>query len=297
MAGLTAATELRSKGWTVVLLDKGRKSGGRMATRGLGESRFDYGAQFFTVRDPRFRDAVDRWQAAGWVQPWFAENGHTRYKSVGGMNALAAHLAEPFDVRTETKVSKIVVGDEWQLTTETGKTFQGDALILTPPAPQSLALLGDHEIASGLIGIDYDPCFALLVTLEGPGKIPSPGYVRPQSGPIEWIADNTQKGVSRGSAALTIHARADFSRLHLEELTESVAKLLLDAAQPWLEGSVTAWHLHRWRYSKPVAAMEQSCLFSKRLAIAGDGFAAPRIEGAFLSGLAAAGKIAGAESS
>lgn len=145
-----------------------------------------------------------------------------------------------------------------------------------------------------LRSVDYDPCFSLLVTIDGPGKVPPPGYVRPASGPVEWIADNTRKGVSVGGAALTVHARADFSRNYFEAPKEDVMRLLLEAAEPWLGGQVTALQLHRWKYSRPVAADRPMCLLSSqpaRLLIAGDGFGGPRLEGAFLSGLAAAEKI------
>lgn len=65
LTGLVAATILEREGLQVTVLDKGRGIGGRLATRcirdhALGESVFDYGAQFFTVRDPRFRTWVDQ---------------------------------------------------------------------------------------------------------------------------------------------------------------------------------------------------------------------------------------------
>jgi predicted NAD/FAD-dependent oxidoreductase len=84
IAGLTAAAALEARGWAVVLLDKGRGPGGRMATRRIGESRLDHGAQFFTVRDARFREAANRWEQAGWVAPWFAEGRHVRYRAEAG---------------------------------------------------------------------------------------------------------------------------------------------------------------------------------------------------------------------
>jgi hypothetical protein len=211
-------------------------------------------------------------------------------------------LAEPFDVRTEAKVALVEpVGDGWRVITEAGESLRARALLLTPPAPQSIALLATcadqlpSEINSTLKSIVFDPCFALLVTIEGPGRVPPPGYIRPDQGPVEWIADNTQKGVSTGAAALTIHARADFSRHNLEAPQEYVAKLLLEAAGPWFGGQVTAWQLHRWRYSRPVDADQRpACLFSRQpacFAIAGDAFGGSRLEGAFLSGLAAAERI------
>ena len=64
MAGLTAATELRSRGLRVLMLDKGRGVGGRLASRRIGEATFDHGAQFITARDRRFAAAMHRWRQA-----------------------------------------------------------------------------------------------------------------------------------------------------------------------------------------------------------------------------------------
>ncbi len=298
MAGLTAAAALRAKGWSVLLVDKGRGVGGRMATRRIGDSRLDHGAQFFTVRDPRFVHAVQRWEQAQVVAPWFTENGHVRYRAAGGMNALTRHLAEPFEVRTETQVALVEPVDQgWHVVTASGETLNAAALVLTPPAPQTAALLAacSDRLPSGIVSavsrIAFDPCFAWLATLDGPSRVPPPGYLRPDGGPIEWIADNTQKGLSTGAAALTIHARASFSREHLDAPQEEVAGLLAQAAEPWLGARVTASQLHRWKFSRPVDEYPSPCLFTPEpapLAIAGDAFGGSRIEGAFLSGLAAA---------
>ena len=301
MAGLTAAAALQEKGWHVVLLDKGRGVGGRMATRRIGGSYFDHGAQFFTVRDSRFREAVAQWESDNVVIPWFTEGGHVRYRAVTGMTSLTKHLAKSLDVRSETKVQRVKPGDEgWSVFTEAGERFHSDALLLTAPAPQSAALLGacaeqmPAEIFVTLQSIDFDPCFALLVTLEGASCVPAPGYLRIDEGPIEWIADNTQKGISTGTAALTIHARADFSRRYLESPQDEVATLMLEAARISLGVNVATWQLHLWRYSKPIAEPRPPFLFTSKpapLAIAGDAFAGSRIESAFLSGLSAADKI------
>jgi predicted NAD/FAD-dependent oxidoreductase len=107
MAGLTAASYLSRNGWQVTLLDKGRGPGGRMATRHSGEACFDYGAQFFTVRDARFQVEVDRWMANGWATPWFEEGGHIRYRGVGGLRGITRNLAQPLDCRSSTKVEAI----------------------------------------------------------------------------------------------------------------------------------------------------------------------------------------------
>jgi predicted NAD/FAD-dependent oxidoreductase len=58
MAGLACAEGLASEGHEGVLLDKGHGPHGRMSTRRMqtsaGEAHFDYGAQYFTVRDEAF---------------------------------------------------------------------------------------------------------------------------------------------------------------------------------------------------------------------------------------------------
>ena len=304
MAGLTAGEALQTRGWKVVVLDKGRRVGGRMATRRIGTSRFDHGAQFFTVRDERFRKAVERWEADDWAKPWFGEGGHVRYRALGGMNELATKLGSALDVRLETIVPMVEPFEQgWSVRTESG-SVHSHALILTCPAPQSLALLtGCRErLSSGFVlaleAVEYDPCFSLLAVINGSSRVPSPGYVRLEEGPIEWIADNTQKGLSTGGAALTIHARADFSRRHLESATDNVAAMLLESAEDWLGGPVVGWQLHPWRYSRPVPADRPICLFMQQpacLAVAGDAFGGSRVEGAFLSGLAAAERLAECE--
>src|SRR3569832_747582 len=70
LAGLMAGRVLANAGKRVVLLDKGRSIGGRMATRRLGGGLADVGAQFFTVREPEFGAVVTRWLAEGLIFEW-----------------------------------------------------------------------------------------------------------------------------------------------------------------------------------------------------------------------------------
>ena len=48
LAGLSAAVELQKAGKQVLVVDKGRGLGGRLAGRRIGDATFDHGAQFMT---------------------------------------------------------------------------------------------------------------------------------------------------------------------------------------------------------------------------------------------------------
>lgn len=313
IAGLLAAHKLVDAGWQVVLLDKGRGVGGRMATRRIDEAVFDHGAQFFTVRDDRFEALVAGWERAGLVAEWargfangageWRQDGHPRYRGAQGMTTLPKHLAAGMDVRTSVRVTAVQAeGDGWQVTIESGETLTARRLLLTPPVPQSLALLdaGSYALPAAvradLEAIEYNPCLAVMAVLDSVPALPEPGGVQLNSEPIGWIADNQRKGISP-VPAVTIHAAPGFSREHFDGDRDAAGQLLLDAAAGYLGGAqVVRWQVHGWRYSQPVAVYDEAFLpvsGPAPLVFAGDAFAGPRVEGAAVSGLSAADYLLG----
>ncbi len=310
LAGLVAAQQLQAAGIAVTVLDKGRGVGGRMATRRIGNGVIDHGAQFFTVRDERFRQLVEQWQAAGLVVEWtrgfvdvngvWTGDGYPRYRGVTGMTAVPKYLAQKLDVRTSTRVTTIQSqGDQWHLTTESGEAFAADVLVMTAPVPQAMALLGAVDLPTAvmhaLTQIEYDPCIAVLAVLDRPAAIPQPGGVQLDSEPIRWLADNTQKGISPDVPTITIHGAPQFSRDHWDMDRNAAGQLLLDAAASWLGmAQISEFQVHGWRYSQPVTVHDEPCLLvpgPPPLVFAGDAFAGPRVEGAAVSGLVAASNL------
>ena len=70
MAGIACARTLVQAGHRVTVFEKSHQAGGRTATIDSPFGNFDAGAQYFTVRDPRFARAIDtvpgickRWSA------------------------------------------------------------------------------------------------------------------------------------------------------------------------------------------------------------------------------------------
>ena len=276
-----------------------------MASRRIGAATFDHGAQFITTRDPRFTSALAGLQQIGVVQEWcrgFTEHadGHPRWRGKPSMNAVPKNLAQGLQINLESEVLSLQRhADRWRATTRASEIFSANAVLLTPPVPQSLALLDagaiplPPEMRARLTSIEYERCLAVMAVLAGPSRVPMPGCHAPEAGPIAFIADNQAKGIST-EPAVTIHATHAFSLAHWERDRQESGRLLLDAAQHWLGASVTAFQVQGWRYSKPMRVDERRCAIVHELPLlllAGDAFAGPRVEGAALSGWAAAEAI------
>jgi renalase len=71
MAGMACARTLVQAGHSVTVFEKPAAPGGRMATRSSPFGSFDHGAQYFTVRDARFAQALQA-TVPGLCKPWSA---------------------------------------------------------------------------------------------------------------------------------------------------------------------------------------------------------------------------------
>ena len=203
MAGVACARTLVQAGHRVTLIEKSRGFGGRMATRRTEFGGFDHGAQYFTVRDPRFETAL-RHNATHLVRPWSAstvrvldEFGHVlasappptepHFVASPGMNALVAFWAEPLhkpelhgnlnaSTLLETRVTQLerdaLHPEQWQLRTEDSagglRVLGGfDRVVLAIPHPQAHDLLRASGLApsirQALTSVHVAPCWTLMV--------------------------------------------------------------------------------------------------------------------------------------
>ena len=215
-------------GHDVVVFDKGRGVGGRLATRRIDNATLDHGAQFFTVRSPEFAAVVDDWLREGIVHEWCrgfnSTDGHPRYVGTKGMTGIAKHLAQDLTVHTSTLVFSLTRNiNDWTITTDDGVAHLADRVILTAPIPQSFSLMfsGGIEMPTELRSIDYDRTLGLLVTLDNDKhNVPTPGGVQDPDATFRFIGDNVAKGIS-AQPALTFHANNEFSLAHFDDdLTE-----------------------------------------------------------------------------
>jgi len=304
IAGLIAAQSLSKSGHDVVVVDKGRSPGGRIATRRIDDATLDHGAQFFTVRDFLFESHVSEWIASGVVTEWCRgfdtssqnNDGYPRYRGVHGMTDIAKHLAQGLDVRCNTLAFSIARGatSKWQLKIDDGSVLDADAIIVTCPLPQAYALLvtANIELPESMLRTEYDRTICLLAVLNQSSAVTKPGGLQNPDETFSFIADNAIKGIS-SAVALTMHANPQFSLEHWDTSTDDVQRLLLERASPWI-GAVTVItsQIKKWRLATPLTIWPERYWANDMIVLAGDAFGGPKIEGAALSGLSAANYLA-----
>jgi predicted NAD/FAD-dependent oxidoreductase len=296
IAGLSAARALRERGHSVRVLDKGRGVGGRMASRRIGNARFDHGAQFFTVRSPSFAATVDRARRAGAVVEWThgfqaTPDGHVRWRGAEGMTSLCKWMAADAGIEPELGCTVTDLRDH-----------PADAYVLTPPVPQSLAILSfsgllpEPATATRLAGIAYKPTIAVLATLDRPPTaMPTHGGCQFDEGDdLAFVTDNQAKGISSLSA-LTVHLSNDRSREYWARTDDEIVEFAVSRVRSLTgDASIVAAQVQRWRYAGPVEVHPEPTVVwgtAPVVALAGEAFAGPKVEGAFLSGIAAAGAV------
>jgi renalase len=307
ISGLLAADRLTKAGHHVVVLDKGRGVGGRLATRRIAtpdgrQATLDHGAQFFTVRSDRFAELVQGWVLEGVVREWCrgfdGDDGHPRYAAPGGMTSLAKHLARGLDVRTSTLVFSIAGASTpestgsgpYTVVIDDGTRLTADALVVTSPVAQSYSLTVEAgiELPRDLLMADYDRTIGLLAVLDGPSGLDLPGGMQDPDDVFSWIGDNALKGVS-DVPALTCHANPQWSAEHWDDSHEDAMALLMERARAYFgRSNCIVSEYKKWRFATPRRPWAEPFFAVGSLVFAGDAFAGPKVEGASLSGLAAA---------
>jgi len=294
--------------------DQPAEHGGVRTASHERDARFDHGAQYFTVRDERFARWVRAWWHERVVAEWkprlmtFGERARperpveedvARLVAVPGMGALVERLAQDLDVRRGVRVAALSrAGGRWRLKDPQGEALgEFDAAVVATPAPIAAELVdpASYALASRVREARLAPCLAVLVELPQPLDLElDAAFVN--VGPLSWLARESSKPERPPAERWVLHASAEWSERHAGDAPEAVSATLLDAffattgASP-VEPELTAVHV--WRHALVTKPLGEPCLFDAalRLAVCGDWCLDGRVEAAFLSGSAAAGRI------
>lgn len=311
LAGVSAARALSAEGLSVSVFDRGRIPGGRCSSRSSRIGSFDHGAQYFTARDARFISVIRALEQCGMVQPWHGRvvrltdagaaecsNDEPRYVGVPDMRALVRGIAGTLDITSATRIAGAHPSAHgWALIDETGfELGEYDALLLAVPAEQARPLVPrSSHLYPSLRSMRSAPCWALMLAFDiGLDLDFDAAFVEHPD--IAWIARDSSKPGRTPGERWVVHATPAWSAArHAMAAADVVNALTASFFAVTALTSPLPCHAeaHRWAHARPIVTSPCGSLWDDdlRLALCGDWCAAPRLEDAFLSGLAAARQL------
>lgn len=312
IAGLSAAHALTAAGLSVQLFDKSRGSGGRMSSKRSDAGDLDLGAQYFTARDRHFVDAVQQWQANGWLAEWkpalyqfqdgrlsLSPDTQQRFTGVPRMSALTRQLLGELPATFACRITEVFHGERhWHLVDAEGQSHGPfSKVIVAVPAPQAAALLSAApKLAASAASVPMEPVWAVALAFAKPLDTPVEGCFV-QDSPLDWLARNHSKpGRSGQQDTWVLHATSAWSRQHLDLPREAVVEQLRCAFAELIGCTVPEADFslaHRWLYARPGQAHQWGALADADLGLyaCGDWCLSGRVEGAWLSGQEAARRL------
>lgn len=302
ISGVACARELRAAGLDVVVLDRGRVVGGRMARWTRDGRAIDVGAAYFTVRDPGFSALAESWATRGLAHPWsdwfgvvgtLAEvrsrtkppRSQVRWSAELGLRSLVADLAEGLDVRLEHDVASVGLAPE----PPGGVLVDGQpvrAVVLAMPDPQASDLLGDdlNEV-SAVLDTEWRPVVTVVASFAE-RTWPDFDGLFVHGSPLSLVVDDGRRR-GDGAPVLVAHTTHDAALDYLDDPSAAVPLALAEMRRLIAGVGEPAWtEAKRWGSAEPRQPRTQTFWMGRHpVVLCGDGWSQrPRIEAAWLSG-------------
>lgn len=312
LSGLAAARRLTDAGHAVVVFEKSRGLGGRLAARRGDGGVMDHGAPAIDAPEgTALADLVDALGAGDQLVPAGTMLGTPPADApmarplvfAEGLTQLAKRAAVGLEVVRGVRVAAIRDGGgPLELGDEQGNGLGAfDAVVVSAPAPQAADLLErspepPHRV-DVLRTLTYHPAVMAAVGARLPE--PPPWWLaHPESGPLATVVIETAKGRPPVDGATTVMMRLTpgASAEMLDAATDdAVTALALDALEALLDTAVHAeWRqVKRWRYCTVAhrAGFDEVNPDGTRIVVCGDAVSPPGMAAVHASGLAAADRV------
>ncbi|MES2634665.1 MAG: FAD-dependent oxidoreductase [Pseudomonadota bacterium] len=304
IAGLACARTLMKAGHRVTVFEKADRVGGRMASCETTFGTFDHGAQYFTIRDERFAQALAA--SGGAYKSWSANavrvlDPHGRvaeaplpareahWVGVPEMDSLPQRWAKPIvdagQLELGTRVTRIerdaIDPKRWQLQTsgpqDSVHVYSGfDTVLLATQHGFASGLLaqtpGTKAITEKLEKVDVAPCWVLMLAFPQAVQ-PTLTHLGPQWNAalsthhrIAWLARESSKPGRSPVERWTVQASADWSQEHFEDDGARVQAKLLKAFSEitGILAEPAEATVHRWRWAKTRTPLGKSHLWDRK---------------------------------
>lgn len=290
-AGLATAWKLRTSSHTVTVFEKSRGYSGRAATRRRKGLCYDHGANYFKMHTPELerliRDqlpsgelvTIDRdvwtFDATGRVQSGDPEaNASTKWTYRKGINTIGKLLAAASSatIQLQTRVDRLEQRSGGWTVLDTDQVARGtfDAVVLTPPAPQTHDLIAAssvdgalHEaLLDDLSTVRYTSQFTIVLGYEHEIHRPGDFYALLNTDgahPVAWLSFEEDKPghIPDGQSVLIVQMAPDWTDDHFEAPEAQLARAAATQASALLDVDCCdpAWFdTQRWRYALPQSA-------------------------------------------
>ena len=267
-------------------IEKSRGVGGRAATRRRNGAIFDHGAQFFRTNDVEqlafFYNQLDASQLIDIAKPvWTfthdnmiavgdsAQNNVPKLVYRTGINQLGK-LLKPDNLRISFEQRVHHIAHEHNLIHCVDANQQeiavGDAVLFTPPAPQTIDILHEstcdstmkQQLIDALTPATYRPCLSITMAFAHAFEFPFYALVNSdRQHDISWLAFEHDKDASRapaGQSLITIQLAPAASKTHWDADVDTLATHYLPAIAALLNTQLPQplWvDRQGWRYALP----------------------------------------------
>ena len=302
ISGIACAGALAAAGFTVDVLDRGQRLGGRLAAQTLRDTGtaydgrpVDVGAAYFTCDDSEFSGVVADWLDRGKAREWTdtfhvadgagllgTKLGPMRYAAPRGLRSLVEDLAVrlPSDlvsIRHPQDVAEVIVSEDGVRVGDS--TYR--AVALCGPDPQMARLVPGIDLPTAPL---WEPVLALTAVYDQRGWGEVDGVFVNDDAVLSFIADD---GRRRGDDApvIVVHSSPVLAVAHLDDPVQAAPAMLAGLRRILTHAEPQWFGIKRWTYARPAQARQESCFFDGIVGLAGDAWAGgPRTQSAWVSG-------------
>ena len=322
LSGLVAGRELTRAGHQVIVLEKEKSEGGKLASKKIGNNSIvDYGTGYFTISSPEFQSFADEMEEKGIITPWADSFGlydgakqhdvnpnkdyDSYYSAPDGMNEIIRYLSRWVDVKLDTKVGGLThIGGyrskkrNWMLNLTDFSVIEVDAVIIATPAVEAYGLVHmtqdetpSKKITRVIDEISYHSSYALMYGYSGK-EIPEWNALEINNDVIAWLSNEASKRPDREEAAFVAQSTDTFAKKNRNKDDDQIIGRMEEELQKIFKNDYNfpEWRdLHHWKYARvknPIDSyfMEME-MQEAPLSLIGDYFKDSTVESAYLSGL------------
>ncbi len=269
MSGLSCASALHEAGWKVLVLEKSRGTGGRLASKRLGEDAWgvasaDLGCEVIRASSQLFQDHLSMWGKVGWLS---YQPDSLGWSVVERSSRLTRSLGQGMNLKFERRASELRSSSQGvEVVLESGEIFSAAKVILSAPPAQSAALLNGWGSTAGALQNELGqvamlPQWVVMVSIPAAHVQKADdllsAWTRGGGAMFDSVSVESQKPGRKTLSntdreTLVLRMTPQWTARHLHQDQEGVVEAVMQLLQQVGHLDVTSakGQAHRWLYSR-----------------------------------------------